>query len=155
LDGRPVRLQDRAIAAEDAVLAREHLPGERLLEGDLQLVELGDVRDRNRPHDDEEGHQERDHVRIGQEPALVVRVPALTHPGSPPAPVVVAAGAHAASSSSAGSGAAFGAALAFAPFAASASSPRASGGMKVSSFSASIRGLSPDWIECTASSSIV
>src|SRR5439155_13750600 len=136
-----------ALAMEHRLAAVEHLADEGLLQRSLQLLELRDVHGGDRPQHHEQAHQERDHVGVRQQPALVGAV-VLSAPSSASA----ARGAHAAScsgsdSSPPGAGATAGAGPT--PL------PRFAGVTKVSSFSASTRGLSPAWIERIASCTIV
>src|SRR6185437_7257174 len=112
---------------------------ERLLQRVLEHLVLGDVHRRDREQHHEERHEQRDHVGVGQEPALVAALVA-----SVPVPAALAAAAsvrraHAASRSSADG----------AP--PSAFLPRSAGATKASSFSDRTRGLSPAWIDRMAS----
>src|SRR6185312_16194383 len=130
----------RGLALHHRLAAVQHLADERLLQRALQLLELGDVHRRDRPEHHEQAHQERDHVGVREQPALVSAVVVAAAPLAP---------AHAASFSGSGS-----------PAAGAAPPPedclpRFFGGTKLSSFSASTRGLSPAWIERIASSTIV
>src|SRR5581483_4395263 len=75
-------LEDRGLPVEGLLV------GERLTKRDTKLVELRLVHHRDGPHDDEQGHQQRDHVRVGQEPALVARVAAVAVAAAPRPPPV-------------------------------------------------------------------
>jgi hypothetical protein len=50
---------------------RARPPGERVLQRALQGHELRDVHRGDREEDHEQRHQQRDHVRVGEQPALV------------------------------------------------------------------------------------
>src|SRR6202012_2651592 len=137
--GAPVG-DDRAAAAED-------VGAERLLQRLFQSLEFGDVDGRDREEHDEERQQQRDHVGVGEEPALGAAAALLAAVVAAPrllAAPSVGGGTHQAA---AFSGSAFGAAaLGGAPAALSAAVLRSSGGTKASSLSATTRGLSPAWI---------
>src|SRR4051794_20624399 len=149
LDGRDRRRRRGAVRVGlragllDRLAAREDLAREGVLHRALQRLELRGVHGRDREQDHEQRHEQRDHVRVGEQPALVVLVLAVVAVTAATA-ASAAARAHQAASATASAPAA-----APAPAAAAASSDaplRSAGGMKLWSFSARMRGLSPAWM---------
>ena len=69
--GRLDALDAGRVALLDALAAVEHAADERLLQGVLEHLVLGDVHHRDREQHHEQRHQQRDHVGVGEEPALV------------------------------------------------------------------------------------
>src|SRR3954452_7488417 len=136
------RVANRLAAGQD--LAREGLLKRLREDLELRLVHRCDAEEHH-----EERHQQRDHVRVREEPALLVLV---LGSGSPPPSSLCPARTHGWTQAAASSGS-----TAARP-SASAGEPsvvRSSGGMKDRSLSATTRGLSPAWIERMPSRVIV
>ena len=69
----------------DRLAARQDVAGEGRLQGLLQGLVLGDVDRGDREQDHEQGHQQRDHVGVGEQPALLALL-AVSPASMAPAP---------------------------------------------------------------------